>query len=68
MHEFTRRSLLQLENLVGGKALTFHQITTEFLEKYEAWLSSNGFTSGGIDVKIRCIMVVFNPEIKSARI
>jgi integrase len=57
-----------LKKFSGGKELNFYQITPEFLDKYEAWLRSNGGTGGGIGVKMRCIRALFNTAIKRGRI
>lgn len=48
--------------------MAFDHITPEFLEKYEAWLRSNGGTGGGIGVKMRRIRAIFNTAIKRGRI
>ena len=52
----------------GNKRLSFQQITPGFLDKYEAWLRSNGGTSGGIGVKMRCIRAIFNLAINRGHI
>jgi integrase/recombinase XerD len=57
-----------LKKFSGSKELAFNQITPEFLEKYEAWLRSNGGTGGGIGVKMRSIRAIFNTAIKRGRI
>lgn len=57
-----------IKKYYGRKELTFHQITPEFLDKYEAWLRSNGGTGGGIGVKMRCIRALLNTAIKRGRI
>ncbi|MDB4582389.1 site-specific integrase [Draconibacterium sp.] len=57
-----------IKKFSGGKELSFYQITPEFLDKYEAWLRSNGGTGGGIGVKMRCIRALFNTAIKRGRI
>jgi site-specific recombinase XerD len=61
-------TLGSVKKFAKGKELTFHQITPEFLEKYEAWLRSRGGTDGGIGVKMRSIRAVFNTAIKRGRI
>lgn len=61
-------SIASVKKFSKGKELTFHQITPEFLEKYESWLRSRGGTDGGIGVKMRSIRSVFNTAIKRGRI
>lgn len=61
-------TLISVKKFAKGKELIFHQITPEFLEKYESWLRSRGGTDGGIGVKMRSIRSVFNSAIKRGRI
>ena len=60
--------ITSLKKYSGYKELAFDHITPEFLEKYEAWLRSNGGTGGGIGVKMRSIRAIFNTAIKRGRI
>jgi integrase len=65
IHEEALKSIKKFNN---EKELTFHQITPEFLEKYEAWLRSNGGTDGGIGVRMRSVRGIFNSAINRGRI
>jgi len=65
---FHSDTLISVKKFSKGKELIFHQITPEFLEKYESWLRSRGGTDGGIGVKMRSIRSVFNSAIKRGRI
>ena len=65
IHSDTLKSVKKFSRI---KELTFHQITPEFLEKYESWLRSRGGTNGGIGVKMRSIRSVFNTAITRGRI
>jgi len=65
IHSDTLKSIKQFSKT---KELTFHQITPEFLEKYESWLRSRGGTDGGIGVKMRSIRSIFNTAITRGRI
>jgi integrase/recombinase XerD len=64
--------ILGTYQLYGGfynnKELRFQQITPEFLEKYEAWLRSNGGTEGGIGIRMRSMRGIFNSAINRGRI
>ncbi|MBN1117469.1 site-specific integrase [Gaoshiqia sediminis] len=65
IHSDTLKSVKKFSKI---KELTFHQITPEFLEKYESWLRSRGGTDGGVGVKMRSIRSVFNTAIIRGRI
>lgn len=65
IHSDTLKSVKKFSKI---KELTFHQITPEFLEKFESWLRSRGGTNGGIGVKMRSIRSVFNTAITRGRI
>ena len=47
-----------------SKTLKFHQLTAEFLMRYETYLRANGNQDGGIGVKMREIRALFNEAIK----
>ncbi len=61
-------ALKSVNKFHNNKELTFQQITPEFLEKYEAWLRSNGGTDGGIGVRMRSIRGIFNSAINRGRV
>jgi site-specific recombinase XerD len=63
-----KQTLESIKKFHKNKELKFQQITSEFLEKYEAWLRSNGGTDGGIGVRMRCIRGIFNSAINRGRI
>lgn len=63
-----KQTLESIKKLHKNKELKFQQITSEFLEKYEAWLRSKGGTDGGIGVRMRCIRGIFNSAINRGRI
>jgi site-specific recombinase XerD len=62
------QTLKSMKKFHKNKELKFHQITPEFLEKYEAWLRSTGGTDGGIGVRMRSIRGIFNSAINRDRI
>ncbi len=62
------QTLKSIKKFHKNKELKFHQITPEFLEKYEAWLRSTGGTDGGIGVRMRSIRGIFNSAINRDRI
>ncbi|WP_066222914.1 site-specific integrase [Formosa haliotis] len=45
------------------KSLTFREVSTVFLNKYEVFLRSRGGTDGGIAVRMRAIRAVYNMAI-----
>jgi len=47
-----------------NKSITFNEINLTLLEKYEAYLRSNGGTDGGISVKMRTLRALYNDAIK----
>lgn len=65
IHSDTLKSVKKFSKI---KELTFHEITPEFLEKYESWLRSKGGTDGGIGVKMRSIRAIFNTAIIRGRV
>jgi integrase/recombinase XerD len=57
-------TLKSVKNFSQNNSLTFEQITTTFLDKYEVSLRSNGGTDGGISVRMRTFRALFNIAIK----
>jgi len=47
-----------------GKKLSFREINSTFLSKYDAFLRSRGGTDGGVGVKMRAIRALFNKAIE----
>ncbi|MFO8146391.1 MAG: site-specific integrase [Gillisia sp.] len=46
-----------------GKKLSFREVNSTFLSKYDSFLRSRGGTDGGIGVKMRAIRALFNKAI-----
>lgn len=61
-------ALKSVNKFNNNRQLTFQHINPEFLEKYEAWLRSNGGTDGGIGVRMWSIRGVFNSAINRGRV
>lgn len=47
-----------------GKKLSFREINSTFLSKYDSFLRSRGGTDGGVGVKMRAIRALFNKAIE----
>ena len=61
-HNDTSKSVQRY--LKFDKDLSFTDITSAFLEKYEAYLRSRGGTDGGIGVRMRSIRALYNHAIR----
>lgn len=61
-YEFAAKAL---ENFIGNKNLDFHQITYEFLCKFETKHFSKGNTANGLAAYLRSIRAIYNKAIKS---
>ncbi len=65
---FFRDSLSSIKKCFGKEDIDFHEITTAFLFKYEAFMKSNGNSDATIGIRMRTLRSVINKAIDSGLI
>jgi site-specific recombinase XerD len=66
--ESYRSTLKSLKDFGNGKALTFYDITPDWLEKYERYMISNKRSTATVGIYLRNVRAVFNTAIGSSDI
>lgn len=65
---FFKDSLNSIKKCFGKEDIDFHEITTAFLFKYEAFMKSNGNSDATIGIRMRTLRSVINKAIASGLI